>query len=473
MSDQQRASSGTSSTEPGSDRRTLGLQLGLLLILFVLTRLALFVGVRPWEEDRKYTHFVVDDARFSYWTGSNLSAGNGFSAKPYAPFIPTARKPPGYSIFLSTIFSALGDAVPVIIGAQLFLQLMTLALIFFGARVLLSATAAFFLTLYCTLDPVYAILSVRLAPEILFHLINVLLFYLLLRSIRKGFSPARSIAIGLLLGGLMLTLDLAMVVLFTLLPVIAIRHRQPASVIARASIVIFVVAMVISPWVIRNKRVFGRTALSYQSGISLLKFYAAPHVARRTDTSLAEVQADLLADPVPSANPFDRSHRLAAKAVRLITEDALGYALFDLTSKGPLLLGANTKILPHLFDSQGSGHQVPAHSWPATGTETLGGGRWPQSAIRHLTGTIVAANVAMLSIVYALFVLGVKELWSQRGFSLLLLVLGSTAVLVAVSGPLAASSQRLLFLPFLLYGAGRGGLALWSRISLVSRRRPD
>jgi len=413
--------------------------LWILLVIFIVTRLFLFIGAKPWEEERKYTHFVFSDAGYYYQTAINLLEGHGHSSSPQEPYTPSAKRTPGYPIFLSIIMLVFGKSVTWIVACQMMLQLITLILVYLGTHKLFSSITAFWLTLYCTLDPVYLSMSAYLYSETLYQFVNVILVYLLIRGISTGFGLSRIMAIAVLFGLGLLTRPIGLYFLPLILLTIAFREKKITPILLKGALIVACILLVLSPWLIRNHFVFGRWSLSSITGTHLYYFFGASFLAMKEGIPAEKVRARLRSQTPHFTNPFERSDYLTNEAFRVIKESPLQYTLYHFTSVWPVFVNANTRALSHLMD------------WTEIGSP------FDDTTKRDIRAkSILAANLIMQAILYTFFIIGIWRLWEQRQFPMILLILGGIFYFLGVIGPEASSRYRLSFVPFLLFGAGVG-----------------
>ena len=425
----------------------------IILALFLVTRGALFVGIRPWDEARRGTHFLVSDAAGYYWTARNLLAGHNYSSSPDEPYAPDALRTPLYPLFLAAIIKGVGDSVAVVVLLQMLLQLGTIALIYVAARRLFTELTAFCLALYCVLDPVYAIMSGVLYSETLHQLFNMLFAYLLFRGLRDGFTVTRACAIGLFFGLGLLTRPFAMY-FFPLVLFVIIASERTVAAVGKSALVTAIVLALLFPWLHRNAVVFGTWSMSEVDAPSLQKFYMAPFLAAREGLSLDEARARLAAETPRFQNPFERAAFIKRQTVDIIRQHPFAYAVFHVTSAWPALSGSNSEALQYLLTAQGLAGRTDER-------------QPPQQAWRFV---LIGGNLVLLAALYGLFGFGLWRLFTQRKWLLLFLLVTALAYLPAITGPMSSSRYRLGILPFLLYGAGVG---LQSIEGLARRRATE
>lgn len=412
----------------------------ILFALFLVTRGGLFLAIRPWDEGRRATHFLVSDAAEYYWTARNMLAGHNYSSSPAPPYPSDATRTPLYPLFLATIIRGIGDSVAVVVLMQMLLQLGTIALVYAGARRLFSDVTAFCLALYCVLDPVYAVMSGVVYSETLHQVFNVVFAYALVRGVRGGFTVAGAVCIGLFFGLGLLTrpfaLYLAPMVLFVI-----IASERTLGALGKSAVAAACALVVLFPWLHRNAEVFGTWSMSSVDGTSLQKFYMAPFLAAREGLSLEAARARLATETPEFGNPFERGAFIKRQTVEIIRRHPLQYAVFHLTSAWPALTGSNSEALEYLLSAQGVAGRNGDERPP------------PRQLWRF---ALIGGNLALLAALYGSFALGLWRLFRDRQWLQLLLLASALAYLPAITGPMSSSRYRLGVVPFLLYGAGVG-----------------
>jgi hypothetical protein len=406
----------------------------LLLALFVVTRGALFLALRPWEPPRRATHFLVSDAAEYYWTAHNLLTHSTHSSEPADPPRPDAVRTPGYPLFLAALLATAGDSISAMVLAQILLQAVTLALIYLGTTRLFSQWAAFWVTFYCVLDPVYLGMAGWLYSETLYQLGNVVLVYLLVVGLRYGFSWRSAAAVGACAGLGLLIRPFALYFIPVVALTVVAADRSIGRGFAKGAVMLACVIALILPWAARNRVRLGAWSLSTVEGTSLQQFYVAPFLAWRQGISLHHARAELAAATPVFENPFERVAFIKRQTAAVITAHPLEYAVFHFTSAWPALTGANSEALAAALSAAGpTKAMTPGPAW--------------------LRDPLIAANVALLASLYALFGLGLMTLWQrgERGFALLLAA--GVVYLPLVTGPMSSSRYRLAIVPFLLAGA--------------------
>lgn len=261
-----------------------------LASLALIVHLAIFAFVIHANGGSTLTAVRGDDGFFEL--AENVLAGNGFSWSPSAPYAPNPLRTPGYSYVLATLIGAFGVA-----GTALIQLLVASILPPLGMRITErianSRTIGIVTGVILALDPTLALLSFQFYTETFFL---VLFFFWILISLnyleRKNLT---SLILGaVLLGCAILVKTSAQYVPLLFVPFIGWQHgrsdwRRGA---AHASVYLLIVGAILTPWIVRNTRVFGVPGLSAQTPFVLYTNLAPAVLSVAHDSAFAdELQA--------------------------------------------------------------------------------------------------------------------------------------------------------------------------------------
>ncbi|MGB5816671.1 MAG: glycosyltransferase family 39 protein [Thermoanaerobaculia bacterium] len=223
-------------------------------------------------------HQIDDDWRFGYETGRvarALAEGEGFSSPFRQPSGPTAWLMPAYPALLALIFVALGtysvgSAVAILVINCIFGALTCAAVYLLAREIFGRATATLSAIVFALYPPSIWHSINSIWDTSLLTLVVVLLIYGLYRmpdDNRRVTFIAYGIALGLAVW--------VNPVILSILPVIWWRlwrrSRGPLSQRLEAVVLVtLVMVVVVTPWVIRNHRQFGRLYLRSNLGLELM-----------------------------------------------------------------------------------------------------------------------------------------------------------------------------------------------------------
>ncbi len=195
----------------------------------------------------------------------NLIAGRGFSKSIGPPYITDTSDPPGYPLFVASIYSLTGGSLRAVVILQIALELATLFLVYsicicWG----LSRRARWSALLFGALCPFLPLFSTQIYTEVLATFLLTLTLYLLARTVTDK-SLTWWLAAGSISGaGLLVRPDLLPAILLAAIVAVSI-HRSPESLslsnrqrlghaVGRACITGAVCLVVLFPWTLRNYR---------------------------------------------------------------------------------------------------------------------------------------------------------------------------------------------------------------------------
>lgn len=247
-----------------------------LLVLGILLRLGfvLAAGNRaapPWSAGGDVAAYVT--------LAGNLLHGRGYSYSGE----PTAFRPPLYPILVAGSMALARDLWPIALRLAQFL--LGLGAIFLGALIakktwgMEAGRGAALLLLWC---PTLIYVTSTVSPGIVAAFLVAGIFYYLVRNLKNDWRPAIAgvwIGLSTLVQQVSPVLGIPFVVLY-------LRRRSFRSL----GIILLASAIVVSPWALRNYRVFGRPTLSTYGGYNLLVGLLEPQ-GRGNPAGVARLQA--------------------------------------------------------------------------------------------------------------------------------------------------------------------------------------
>ncbi len=198
----------------------------------------------------------------------NLVAGRGFSKSIGPPYITDTSDPPGYPLFVASIYSLTSGSLRAVVILQIALEMVTLFLVYSICRRWgLSRQARWAALLFGALCPFLPLFSTQIYTEVLATFLLTLTLYLLARTVTDK-SLGWWFAAGLTSGvGLLVRPDLLPALLLASIAAVSV-HRASESlaisrrqrlwgVVGRACITGAVCLAVLFPWTLRNYRLTG------------------------------------------------------------------------------------------------------------------------------------------------------------------------------------------------------------------------
>jgi 4-amino-4-deoxy-L-arabinose transferase-like glycosyltransferase len=211
----------------------------------------------------------------------NLTAGHGYARFLDAPYEPDALRTPLLPLYFAP-FTYLGGYSLIWLAILLLnIPLALLApLLYKLARLFLPQTYALAAGLIAALEPLYIYRSQIAEPDALLVLLIVAVLYFLVRAWQREVARDWYIA-SVLLGFAILAKPTALyiavlVVLFSIARVLFFARQTWQKRLREIGLGVCIIALVISPWLIRNQVVFGVVAVSSIQGYNLYQYYTAP-----------------------------------------------------------------------------------------------------------------------------------------------------------------------------------------------------
>jgi 4-amino-4-deoxy-L-arabinose transferase-like glycosyltransferase len=231
----------------------------------------------------------------------NVLDGHGYVMAPGRPG--NLLTPPGYACFLSGLYAAFGAEMgegPRLWVAQAALDALTCGILYaIGALVLGSRRTGLLAAVAWALYPQIIVYSARIAPEVLFTLLFVLLFVAWLSLEMRG-GAARAALAGALWAALTLTKEKAILLPVVLLARLLWVRRWERPLFRRESAAFLLCALVLlSPWLYRGYRLTGGLVpITLRGGRALEEGYRKEFGG--ADTYMVDdLEKDLRRGPIP------------------------------------------------------------------------------------------------------------------------------------------------------------------------------
>ena len=406
--------------------------------------------------------FEVDS--HGYWKiADNLLKSQTFSLSETAPLHADHSRTPLYPLFLAGI-RALGlKATGIILIQIMFSAITCIVVIMLAERLTSNPFIGYVSGLLCALDIPSISLANLLLTETLFTLLLTLsLYFLVLYRIegRKG----NLIASAALMGSATLCRPIAVYLPF-LLPFLLIGTGW-RKIITSTLIYLIISFLVICPWLLRNKIVFGHPILSTIAYNNLLDYRAAGIYSIKNKISLEEAREELqqkldhefTADRV--ANPIEYKKKAAGLALEVIIGHPFIYLKNHLISVGNMLFKPLRSNIDIQFGLAKKGSALT--SWgKQEKTSLLVRIRQQTSLVTIILVIIqlVLLIIMWLSFSYGLLICLFSKEYKVFGFLTLMLFYFA----LTSGGPEAYARFRVPLLTFLAIGSGYGLSCLWNR----------
>jgi 4-amino-4-deoxy-L-arabinose transferase-like glycosyltransferase len=252
--------------------------------------LALLVRVGIYAAHVPFPPLAKDDSVYDNLAW-NMVSGHGFSNSVAPPYEPMAVRTPGYPAFLALVYEVEGHSPDAVRAAQIVLSLITCVLVYLLALRLMRKSQAIAAAALYAILPAAAYYPSLLLTEANQALLVTLIVYCAYRCQDSPRSARWYVGCGAALTcAIMFRPDyqLLMLPLFGALILVA-SHRRPVAY--RSLAAVFLVVLLLTPWVVRNYVAFGRyIGLSSGSGHTALagKLEAEGLTGAKLDTALQQ-----------------------------------------------------------------------------------------------------------------------------------------------------------------------------------------
>ena len=271
----------------------------LILAVFLLAMLLRVGWLRAFPSDP----IAPVDAEGYHLIALNLRAGRGFSMVWDPPFCPTAIRAPLYPFFLASGYALLGPSPEHIIFFQVLLEVLTTALVMRLGRevgsLLCGRDSVLSLNISLLSGMLYALngttqryTGVLFTEALLLPLVAAALWGTVVALKRRAVLPV--ILAGCFWGGALLTkpnvqfLVLSVAGLFLVRALGSLRGQgRCRTLLLLPWIFLGTVVLVVAPWLLRNRRVFGRWLLETAFEENLARVSAVATLAEVRDQRVA------------------------------------------------------------------------------------------------------------------------------------------------------------------------------------------
>jgi 4-amino-4-deoxy-L-arabinose transferase-like glycosyltransferase len=247
-----------------------GKPLIILAGFFILSRLIFSI---PVFLDNSRTFASTDGVAYDQ-IALNMLEGHGFSKSSSEPYDKDSTITPGYPFFLACIYALFGHSQVVVVLIQIILWVFVLAMLYRFVHERFGEKAALWASLLFIIDVNSALFTTQLTTESLFTIVLVATLILVLEVFEAGVM-GKTLLAGVLLGIATLVRPIAVYFAFPVLIYVLITKISWKK-LARWGIIFGLQLVVISPWVIRNRVVFGEFFYTTISDVNMLRYQAAP-----------------------------------------------------------------------------------------------------------------------------------------------------------------------------------------------------
>lgn len=295
------------------------------VIVFIVSALAkaIFGFAVVTEAER----IISDPDAIGYFRlAENLRHHGVFSRSEQPPFAPDSVLTPVYPFFVAVLLALAGGKLWIIPVAQGLVNSLSAVLVFKAGEKLFGTRAGFIAGLCFGLDPSALVRTFSLLTESLFTFLFLVAIFFLIQYASKA-SAKFFITSAVLLGAATLCRPVALYFFVPAAAILFFAISGPLKTRAKnATIYVAVFVLTLSPWLIRNKLLFGAAQLTSIQGINLLLMNAAflEAAQENIDYATAEQRLEAEADSVMTARGI-----MANKITLTYKGEQYGYQLND------------------------------------------------------------------------------------------------------------------------------------------------
>ncbi|MFB0527079.1 MAG: glycosyltransferase family 39 protein [bacterium] len=311
----------------------------LIIIIFVisiLTRLILFYLVY----DPDWCGGLVREYRV---IAENVLDGHGFSMEIEDKYVPKIVHPPGYSLFLATIFALFGRSDFPVRAIQILIDSLSVILIFLIVERIFGGFTALIAALIACLYPFSVIMSFMLLPATVALFISILAAYFYTKNELK----LSDYIISSILFGLAALFRSQLIVVPFFISLGFILGKGIKRGIKPLMYILIPAFLVISPWTIRNWRHFHKfvplsIGLGWSMWVGIGEDFPTSG-APRNDGELAESEHY---DSCTYPFPIERDRARVKKSLNFIKTQPFQYVQVMIKRLFRLLMGFNVPVKP-------------------------------------------------------------------------------------------------------------------------------
>jgi len=406
----------------------------------------------------------------------NLRQHGLFSRSERPPFIPDNVLTPVYPFFLAMLLAIARGSLWIIPVAQGIINSFAAVLVFKMGERLFSRRAGFIAGICYALDPSALAHTFSMLTESLFTFLFLLANFFLVKPIRqysfKTLTPA-----ALLFGLATLCRPVGLYYSTVVIIILLCTAAQPfPRRVKKVTLYVLVFAFTLSPWLIRNKLIFGVVNLTSIQGNNLLLMNVAHLKAAKEGIPFAiaerrlEAEADslLLAQGISTEklkleyhgsqygyqiNDPQQARVYQKLAVEKIMASPLLYLRVHLTGIIPSLLDASVRDIYH-FRGQERPLLGLRSLFVTAGVESALKQFWSRSDRRYLI--LYLSNLFWLLIHYILILFTFYKLVKEKNFVSLSLLLAPVIYLLFVTAPQGSERFRFPAMPYIYILSGTG-----------------
>lgn len=426
----------------------------LIFVFYVVVRLAPFFFIF----DNTSRFFLLDSYEYSL-LGVNIEQHGYYTPGGGEPGL---RRSPGYPAYLATVYKFFGVKPAVALFLQIILSGFIPVFLYLNAELLFSKKVARIASVVSIFEPVSIIYANILLSETLFVIVLLISTYFFIKSMRHKNTSAFVISaitsgMAVYIRPVALYLPFAYAFIYITLSSMSFRDR-----IKYALGSIFIVGLVVSPWIARNYIVDQYRGFCSIQDVNLYYYRAAGILSDKEHLPLKQVQ-DRLKEAIPEGLSLANEYQfMRDKAVNIILH--YPYAYLKVLFKGSI----NMLFAPERYAVFKLANIKPRFLGVMWQGRTIGEALKMLMSDPFIVATIVIYQLIFIVLLWLLILLGMVIMTGEGFIRELITLLFIIAYFIVVSaGPEAEPRFRLPVLPYMIIIAS---FAISALIGSVSRK---
>lgn len=437
-----------------------------LLIFALIVRILVFVRFQPWLEAVITKQILIFDSLGYH----NLA----LCIKDNFTFCGNAFRTPAYPFFISIIYFISGNHVSHVIFIQIFLNLISIILMYKIGMELFSKKVGFIAALLFSLDLHHIIFIYYILTETIYTTIFLFALFYFIKAIKTN-QLKFFLFTGILYGISALIRPISQFYIYCIFAFTLIYYyKNWKNGIRFSSVIIIAYFITIAPWCARNYNEYGHFALSNIKGYNLLFWNASYYEAKRQHKTIEEINESFIPELEKmgwrqDSNPFDKEKYDGELANKIIKANFADYLKTHLTGTVKIHLSLGIQSLTEVL-------HIPSKKFTEEEKYTNGVFTLMKKFFteKTLTEIILGLFVAVfLTIIYCFAVIGIWRMIKTKQILLMLFLLGSAGYFALISGIISYARYRLPSIPFYILFASLGIVWLIERRKNGSQKEPS
>jgi 4-amino-4-deoxy-L-arabinose transferase-like glycosyltransferase len=319
-----------------------------IMVFTMLTRLAIYLGGQPWNEDVISGTILVGDAHVYH----NMAVGfiNGI---PLEETNWNIDRTLGYPYFVTAIYAISNNSIWLVFAVQTLINVLMVPMVYWSARTVFdSRKSGNFAAATFALSAISIAWASRyLFTETLFTFF-LLIFLMIFIKIWHRDSIRSYLLLGVILGLTTIVRSALQYFIFIPVLIIILQNRPVSRKLVLAGVTIIGLVLIISPFQLRNLRDYGHYSLSTISGNVLFQSTVKAK-ARHDDTHFYQAMDDMkLPTRDEISNPFDLSKSKKTTGLKSAREHPIDFAVLYVQGLISFMIGTEKSSYLYVIFNQ-------------------------------------------------------------------------------------------------------------------------